>query len=136
MEFVSMSARQYREMISKGKKSFSSGNKYGAKKTAVDGITFDSKHESQDYLRYKSMEKAGIIQNLQLQKKFILQEGFTNNQGQKIREIAYFADFYFLRDGKQYVVDSKSVITKKDKTYRLKKKLFEFRYKDIIFLES
>lgn len=131
MQFISMTAKQFREIATNKKQ-----NKYHAKKTVVNNITFDSKHESQDYLRYKSMEKAGIIQNLQLQKKFVLQEGFVNNQGQKIREISYFADFYFIRDGKQYVVDSKSTITKKDKTYRLKKKLFQFIYRDIIFIES
>ena len=56
-----------------------SRSKYGNKKTVVDGITFDSKWESQRYLYLKSLEKAGRVQNLQLQPRFII----TVN-GQKI----------------------------------------------------
>lgn len=42
-------------------------NKYGAKKTIIDGITFDSKRESQHYVHLKIREKAGEIYNLELQ---------------------------------------------------------------------
>ena len=42
-------------------------HKYGAKKTMVDGITFDSKKEAQRYEELKLMEKNGYIKDLKLQ---------------------------------------------------------------------
>ena len=42
-------------------------NKYNAKKTNVDGITFDSKRESRRYLELKTLLHAGHISDLELQ---------------------------------------------------------------------
>ena len=42
-------------------------NKYRAKKTVVDGITFDSKKEATRYQELKLLEKAGQIKALVLQ---------------------------------------------------------------------
>ena len=47
----------------------------------------------------------------------------------------YIADFTYKKDGKLYVEDVKSEITRKDKTYRLKIKILLDRYKDIEFRE-
>lgn len=38
---------------------FKAPNKYGAKKTEVDGITFNSKAEAARYLKLKQMQQAG-----------------------------------------------------------------------------
>lgn len=46
--------------------------KYGNRKVVVDGITFDSKKEAQRYTELKSLEKAGKITGLQLQREFEL----------------------------------------------------------------
>lgn len=40
---------------------FKAPNKYGAKKTVVDGVTFDSKAEARRYQQLKLMQQAGEI---------------------------------------------------------------------------
>ena len=42
-------------------------NKYGNKKTVVDGITFDSRKEAKRYQELKLLEKAGEIKDLRRQ---------------------------------------------------------------------
>lgn len=106
-------------------------SKYHAKKTTVDGITFDSRGESARYANLKLLERAGVIQNLKLQPRFLLQEGFTYN-GHKIRKIEYVADFQYERDGKTVVEDYKGMRTD---VYKLKRKLFLYKYRDIVFRE-
>lgn len=128
MQFVSMTAKQFRE-IAAGKKE----NKYHAKKTVVDGITFDSKKESKKWKELKQMEATGIISNLQRQVSFELQPAYVNNQGKKIRAINYIADFVFEQDNKIYVMDSKGMRTKE---YILKRKMFEYKHPGYIFVES
>lgn len=101
-------------------------NKYHAQKTQVDGITFDSKWESEHYASLKLLEKAGVIKDLKLQPRFLLQEGFTWN-GHKERKIEYVADFEYTLNGKKVVEDCKSEATK-TQVYKLKRKLFLFKY--------
>jgi hypothetical protein len=64
-----------------------------------------------------------------LQKEYILQDKFKINNKTR-RQIVYKADFTFIstEDDRIHVVDVKSPYTAKDKVYRLKKKMFEFRY--------
>lgn len=105
-------------------------NKYRNKKVIYNGITFDSIKEKNRYIELKLLERAGVIKDLKLQYEFELQPAFMLNN-KKIRKISYIADFYYF-DNKvnDYVVeDVKSEITKKDKTYCLKKKLFQYKYK-------
>ena len=99
-------------------------NKYHNKKTTIDGILFDSKREGNYYIKLKLMEKAGLIWNLELQKKYILQKGFPFN-GKMIREISYYADFVYEDKDGLHVVDTKGYRTD---TYKLKKKLFIKKY--------
>lgn len=47
-------------------------NKYGAIRTTIDGITFDSKAEANRYALLKLREKAGEVYEVELQKPFIL----------------------------------------------------------------
>ena len=104
---------------------FRSRNKYGNKKVEVDGIKFDSKHESDIYLKLKTAERCGAIHNLRLQVPFVLQDKYTIN-GKTVRAIKYIADFTFEnKDGSQEVWDAKGI---KTEVYKLKKKLFEYRY--------
>ena len=105
-------------------------NKYHNKIIIYNGIKFDSIKEKNRYIELKLLERAGLIKNLKLQYEFELQPAFTLNN-KKIRKISYIAVFYYF-DNKlnDYIVeDVKSEITKKDKTYCLKKKLFQYRYK-------
>lgn len=105
-------------------------SKYRNKKIIYNGITFDSIKEKNRYIELKLMERAGLIKDLKLQYEFELQPAFTLNN-KKIRKISYISDFYYFDNelNDYFVEDVKSEITKKDKTYCLKKKMFEYRYK-------
>lgn len=131
--FYTMTAKDYREMMGCPSQPVQKESKYHAQKVEVDGKKFDSKHESRDYLKLKSMEDSGIISNLQTQVSFELQPKYTTKDGRKIRSISYVADFVYERDGQTYVQDSKGM---KTDVYKLKRKMFEYRYPDIIFVES
>lgn len=39
-------------------------NKFGAQKTVIDGITFDSRHESEVYIGLREQQRAGLIKEL------------------------------------------------------------------------
>ena len=67
-------------------------NKYRNEKVYLDGIKFDSNRECQRYIELKTMLNAGLIKDLELQKRFILQDGYEM-LGKKIRPITYVADF-------------------------------------------
>lgn len=122
------SIEQYQEyQKNKGKRS-----KYGAVKTSADGHTFDSKKEANRYLELKLLEKQGLIKQLQLQPKFVLQESFKYKD-KTIKQIVYYADFkyYDMKEDQTIVEDVKSEITKKDKVYSIKKKLFLKEYSNL-----
>lgn len=103
-------------------------NKYKNKKVVIDNILFDSKKEANYYIYLKMLENAGKILDLELQKRFVLQEGFKLN-GKTYRSITYVADFVYKDNkGQLHVVDVKSEATKKDKVYRLKKKMLAYKF--------
>lgn len=111
-------------------------NKYGAKKTVYKGITYDSKWEAQRAYELDILQRGGQIKNLEHQKRFILQDGYVNNKGQKIRPISYIADFtYRAKNGQLYCEDTKSPATKTE-LYRVKKKMFEYKYPEYLFIET
>lgn len=102
-------------------------NKYHNKKIIYDGIKFDSIKEKNRYIELKLMERAGLIKNLQLQYEFELQPAFILNK-KKIRKISYIADFYYFdNELNDYIIeDTKGMRTE---VYKIKKKMFEYRYK-------
>ena len=69
-------------------------NKYRNKKTQVDMYVFDSIAESKRYKELALLQRAGEIQNLKLQPRFLLQESFKKN-GKTYRQIEYIADFMY-----------------------------------------
>ncbi|MBC1499385.1 DUF1064 domain-containing protein [Listeria weihenstephanensis] len=104
-------------------------NKYGNKKTTVDGFTFDSKAEAVYYGHLKLLKKAGEVESFKLQPRYLLQEGFKKN-GKTHRQIDYIADFEVLyTDGHTEIIDIKGV---KTEAFKLKQKLFERKYMDSI----
>lgn len=105
-------------------------SKYHNKKVIYKGIKFDSKKEMQRYKDLELLESTDYICNLELQKKFLLQEGYTNAKGKKIRPIYYIADFYYYDyiDNKWVVEDVKASKAYKTEVYKLKKKMFEYKY--------
>lgn len=116
---------QYKRLLSKSIDYKQS--KYKNKKATCDGIEFDSQKERNYYLKLKTMEELGLIKDLELQKEYILQDKFVLN-GKTRRKITYKADFSYIttEDDKLHVVDVKGF---KTEVYKLKKKLFEYKYK-------
>lgn len=94
--------------------------KYKSKKITIDGITFASKAEGMRYSTLKIHERAGLIQNLNLQQKF----KYLDDAGKKTL-FTYIADFSYERDGQAIIEDVKGFATP---TYKLKKKLIEDRF--------
>ena len=99
-------------------------SKYHAKKTTVDGITFDSRREADRYLVLKGMEDDGAIEDLRRQVRYELVPAFDVD-GMHYRPVYYVADFVYVEDGKEVVEDVKGMRTDE---YRLKSKLFARRY--------
>lgn len=98
-------------------------NKYGNKKTLVDGIAFDSKKEANRYLELKAMEKCGVVRNLRLQVRIPIPVN-------SVKVATYIADFTFeeLIDNDKWtevVEDVKSAHTRKEPYYRLKSRLLK-----------
>lgn len=103
-------------------------SKYHAKKTTVNGITFDSRREADRYLVLKSMEEDGTIENLRRQVRYELVPAFDVD-GKHYRPVYYVADFVYVEDDKEVVEDVKGMRTD---VYRLKSKLFARRYGKVI----
>lgn len=135
VEFLHLTSKQYRDMLAG--KSVSKENKYHAKKTEYDGVMFDSKWESDRWKELCIMEQSGLISNLQRQVRFILQENFINNRGEKVRSISYIADAYYydVKKKKWVVEDTKSPATRTE-VYKIKKKLFQYKYPEWVFVET
>lgn len=91
-------------------------NKYRAKKTIVDGETFDSKREAFIYHEFKMMERAGMIRKLRRQPKYSL---VVND----IEVATYKPDFDYYEKGALHVVDVKSEPTAKKRDFVLVRKL-------------
>ena len=94
-----MTALQYRSH------GFKKGNKYNAKRTLVDGITFDSKLEADYYVKLKGRRECGVV------KWFIRQVPFGLPGG-----ITWRADFLvvwsqYVGDQDVEVIDCKGVMT-------------------------
>ena len=84
-------------------------SKYGAVKTVVDGITFDSRLEADRWRMLKALEQLGRIYNLERQVKFPLMVN-----GVKIGD--YIADFRYIENPSwdppfSVIEDAKSMIT-------------------------
>lgn len=102
-------------------------NKYGNEKVELDGHKFDSKKEARRYAELKLMEKAGEIKDLELQKPYVIQPSFFDRQGKRQTAIKYVSDFtYTDKNGNVIIEDVKSPATRKDRVYRLKKKMMAY----------
>ena len=112
-------------------------SKYRNKKISANGITFDSRREYERYTELKLLERAGVIQGLELQKKYVLipaqyenfvrygKNGKPLKGGKKCleRECSYKADFVYQQNGETVVEDTKGMRTKE---YIIKRKLMLF----------
>lgn len=94
--------------------------KYRNKKVTLDDIVFDSKKEARRYAELKLQQRAGVIDQLELQREFELVP--AQRAGGKVveRAVKYKADFVYIKDGQMVVEDTKGVKTKE---YIIKRKL-------------
>jgi hypothetical protein len=126
-----MAWKNYPPYMAKGNKS-----KYGAKKTVVNGIEFDSKKEAKRYTELHLLETAGAISDLRMQVKFVLIPAQREpdsvgpkggiKKGKVIeREVDYIADFVYKDNssGETVVEDTKGFRTT---DYILKRKMMLF----------
>jgi hypothetical protein len=111
-----------------------SKSKYKNIKTVVDGIKFDSKKEANRYSELKMLEKAGIIEELELQPSFIICNRVKWN-GRTWGTRKYKADFkYYDNTFKRMTVeDTKGTITP---LYSLKRQIFLSLYPQYYFVET
>lgn len=110
--------------------------KYHNKQITINGERFDSLKELSRYNQLLKLQDEGKISDLKRQVKFILipaqrEEETISPRGRlrpgKVieREVAYWADFTYLLDGKMVVEDVKSPITRTE-VYKVKRKLMLF----------
>ncbi|WP_456390297.1 DUF1064 domain-containing protein [Hydrogenimonas sp.] len=113
--------------------------KYGNRKVVIDGIKFDSKKEAKRFGELVILAKGGKIEKLSLQPEFeIAGRVYDDAASRWLPARKYIADFkYFDNEKDAWIVeDVKSEITRKEKTYRLKRHLFLERYSgEFVFVE-
>lgn len=104
---------------------FKRRSKYGARKTIVDGKTFDSRKEANRYAELKVLERADKITCLRRQVPYILIP--TQRIGDRIveRPVKYIADFVYNVNGETVVEDAKGFKTPE---YIIKRKLMLWRF--------
>lgn len=95
-------------------------NKFGAVRTTVDGITFDSRREAARYGELSLMLKAGIIRDLTCHPIFPL--WVLTPTGEVVSVGKYVSDFEYYEGDRRVVEDVKGVRTA---VYRLKRLMAE-----------
>lgn len=110
-------------------------SKYGNKKTFVGDIPFDSVKEARYYIFLRDLEKNGRISDLRMQVPYEIVPAVYEDRVVKLKTkekierhrvqpaVHYIADFVYMEDGKEVVVDVKSKATKENAVYILKKKM-------------
>lgn len=96
--------------------------KYGARKTWMDGICFDSAKEARYYASLKLLCRCGQLDGFLYHGKMVVAEGIDEKQ----RAALYEPDFVLLHPGEKYeVIDVKGMETKE---FKLKIKALRERY--------
>jgi len=114
-------------------------SKYNNKKTPWAGnwrgehveLIFDSSGECNRFCELKLMEQRGLIEHLQLQKRFELT---AKQKGERAEN--FVIDFVYIEKGVMVAEDYKSPPTRKNPLYVSKRKRFKMQYPDIEFRES
>ncbi|NFH99481.1 DUF1064 domain-containing protein [Clostridium botulinum] len=101
---------------------------YRGKKCTYNNIEFDSIPEKDYYI--KLINDKGVS-NLQVHPKFILLEGFRNNEGKAIRSVTFKPDFMFDKGKDKYIVDVKPNNKKLiDSDFMIRWKLLQHMYRE------
>lgn len=87
----------------------------------LGGIVFSSKKEMKRYAELRLLERAGEVQDLELQPEFRVS---INGE----HYCTYTADFAYTEKGQRVIEELKSTGTAKDAAYRLRKKAAELFY--------
>lgn len=105
--------------------------KYRNRKVEIHGIVFDSIAEANRYKELCILAGAGAIEDLKLQPEYELIPAFTR-RGKHFRKTCYIADFEYRIGDRIIVEDVKGF---KTEAYKIKRKLFEYRYPEYEFME-
>jgi hypothetical protein len=89
-------------------------NKYRARRVRIDGFWFDSHIEGARYCVLKTLERQGIVQKLELHRRYKLTEKHS-----------YVSDFEYEENGQHVTEDSKGFRTS---TYKLKAQLMKEKH--------
>lgn len=108
-------------------------SKYRNVRCVLAGVRFDSKREAARYAELVTLERAGRISGLERQVRFEVCPRVPGLKGSRARY--YVADFVYVEDGMKVIEDVKSLITKKNPVYTLKKQLVQVRFPDYEFRE-
>lgn len=105
-------------------------HKYGARKTVVDGIKFDSQLEAKYYYHLMTLKQLDQVEEIELQPEFLIQEK-KKYKSETIRKIVYKLDFKVVyNDGYTEYIDVKGMTTP---VSQLKLKLVKGMYPDVNF---
>ncbi len=103
-------------------------SKYGAKKTVVDNITFDSAKEANRYGILKMLASAGKVETLEVQPVFSIDVRVPDSNA-LVHICDYIADFrYYLPYGGGCVIEDVKSKATATPLYKLKRKLVEALY--------
>jgi hypothetical protein len=94
--------------------------KYGNTPWEVNGEKFASKHEAECWVRLRARAAMGEITHLERQVAIPLFAGTPS--GVRVPVCDYVADFVYRVNHQRVIADAKSVATKKDPVYQLKRK--------------
>lgn len=110
-------------------------SKYGNRKTWVGDIQFDSAKEARYYVYLRDRERKGEISDLRRQVPYEIVPAVWEERTKQLKTktkidrhkvqsaVHYYADFVYVENGDEVVVDVKSAATKKKDAYILKKKM-------------
>lgn len=99
-------------------------NKYHARKWELDGKTFDSRKEARRYQELRYLLRAGVISRLDLQTRFLLIPAQKDESGKVIeRAVTYRADFTYLDENGNFIVEDVKSDATRTREYILKRKL-------------
>lgn len=90
----------------------SSRNKYGAKKTQVGEVKFDSKKEAMRWMELQLLERGGEISDLRRQVKVELIGQYRPLYTRTGRKMKLTFDFAYIEDGVQVYEDAKGMPTR------------------------
>jgi hypothetical protein len=106
--------------------SFRGRSKFGAVKTVVDGLRFDSKKEARRWSELKALEQAKMITGLERQVSIPI---YVSG----VKVCTYRADFCYQQDGEHVVEDAKGFETD---VFKLKWKMVKLLYPQWRFVLS